>query len=100
MNTILMIIFTIAILSVMTLVLINTLIGNKNEPTKYMEENIPFYNDITPEEEMIMLLKNIAKNQRIIKTNTTIIAIILLIPVLISIIIWATGASILSTLFN
>lgn len=58
------------------------------------------YDEISSEEEIIILLKNIAKNQKAIKTNTTVIAIIMLIPVLISIFILATGTSILSTLFN
>lgn len=69
----------------------------KNSNKQY---DITPYNELSSEEEIIILLRNIAKNQKVIKTNTTIIAIIMLVPILISIFILATGTSILSTLFN
>lgn len=69
----------------------------KNSNKQY---DVTSYNELSNEEEIIILLRNIAKNQKTIKTNTTIIAIIMLVPILISIFILATGTSILSTLFN
>jgi hypothetical protein len=93
---------TLAIIVISSMTIILGIIISKFHTGQYNNKSMdtPFCDDITNEEEIIMLLRNIAKNQRIIKTNTTVIAIIMLIPILLSIFILATGTSILSTLFN
>lgn len=101
MNEIISIIIIIAI--VITVYAANELLKKdkySKTPFETKNEDMLSYNELTTEEEIVMLLKNIAKNQKTIKTNTTIIAIILLIPIVISIFLWATGISIASLLFN
>lgn len=89
--------FTIVITLGLSVALIALFEICKNSNKQY---DVTSYNELSNEEEIIILLRNIAKNQKTIKTNTTIIAVIMLVPILISIFILATGTSILSTLFN
>lgn len=100
MNEITTVTIAIAVISLMAITL-GIIISSAHTGQNVSQNlNIPSYDEITHEEEIIMLLRNIARNQKVIKTNTTVIAIIMLVPILISIFILATGTSILSTLFN
>lgn len=95
-------IFFYIIIALVIFIIGNTIGKNQSNVEKdfLLNDDLVNKEEITNEKEIIILLKNIAENQRKIRTNTTIIATIMLIPIIISIIILLLSITIINNIFQ